>query len=69
MLFALPLQESPNWMNWVVVLLGIAIVCILWIVANFVFKLTLKMFTIGCLGILLLGLLCAAVTYFGSGNG
>jgi hypothetical protein len=52
-------------MNWVMVLLGIAVVCILWIAANFVFKLTLKMFTIGCLGILLLGLLCAVAVYFG----
>jgi len=40
--FSLPLQESINLMNWVMVLLGIAVVCILWIVANFVFKLTLK---------------------------
>ncbi|HLB48416.1 MAG TPA: hypothetical protein VJL59_15525 [Anaerolineales bacterium] len=63
--FSLPLQESINLMNWVMVLLGIAVVCILWIVANFVFKLTLKMFTIGCLGILLLGLLCALAVYFG----
>ena len=65
MLFSLPLQESINLMNWVMVLLGIAVVCILWIAANFVFKLTLKMFTIGCLGIFLLGLLCAGAVYFG----
>jgi hypothetical protein len=50
---------------WLVALIGIAVVLVIWIVIQFVFKLTIKVFTVGCLGILLLGLLCAAATYFG----
>ena len=51
-------------MNWLWPLLGIAVVCILWIAVNFVFKMTMKVFTLGCLGILLLGLAGAALIYF-----
>jgi len=64
MLFSFPLQDGVNWMNWLWPLLGIAVVCILWIAVNFVFKMTMKVFTLGCLGILLLGLAGAALIYF-----
>ena len=50
---------------WLVALIGIAVVLVIWIVIQFVFKLTIKVFTIGCLGILLLSLLCAVSVYFG----
>lgn len=45
-------------------LVGIAVLAVILMVARFAFKLTIKVFTIGCLGILLLSLLCAASVYF-----
>jgi len=57
--------EGVNWMNVVYVLLGVAVICIIWIAANFVFKMTMKVFALGCLGIAFVGLLCAASVYFG----
>ncbi|MBM4424383.1 MAG: hypothetical protein FJ030_13510 [Chloroflexi bacterium] len=65
MIGSFPLQEGFNWMDLLLPLLGIAVVCILWIAAKLVLKLTIKVFTIGCLGILLLGLVCAAAAFFG----
>jgi len=44
---------------------GIVVLAVIWLLVQFVFKLTIKVFTIGCLGILLLSLLCAASVYFG----
>jgi hypothetical protein len=38
---------------------------IVWGVIQTVFKLTIKIFVGGCLGILLIGLACGAVAYFG----
>ena len=46
-------------------LVGIAVLAVILIVARFIFKLTIKVFTIGCLGILLLSLLCAISVYLG----
>lgn len=50
---------------WMMALIGVVVVAVVWTVIQFVFKLTIKIFTIGCLGILLLGLIFAAITYFG----
>lgn len=50
---------------WMMALIGVVVVAVVWTAIQFVFKLTMKVFTIGCLGILLLGLLCAASVYFG----
>jgi hypothetical protein len=49
----------------VFVLLGVAVICVIWIAANFMFKMTMKVFALGCLGIAFVGLLCAASVYFG----
>jgi hypothetical protein len=59
---------SPEWMNVIYVLLGIALVCILWMAASFVFRLTMRILMVGCVGILLLGLVCSAAAYFGGGS-
>lgn len=58
---------SPEWMNVIYVLMGIALVCILWMAASFVFRLTARILMVGCLGILVLGLLCSAAAYFSGG--
>ena len=50
---------------WALALIGVAVVAVIWTVIQFVFKLTIRIFMVGCLGILLLGLIFAAVTYFG----
>ncbi len=46
--------------------IGVAILllAVVWTVLRFALKLTLKVFTLGCLGIVLLGLGCAAISYF-----
>ena len=59
---------SPEWLNVIYVLLGIALVCIVWMVASLVFRLTMRILVIGCLGILLLGLLCSVAAYFSGGS-
>lgn len=59
--------EGLSWILWAAA--GVVVLAAIWAVVQFVFKLTLKIFTLGCLGILLAGLLCAAAAYFGSGNG
>ena len=59
-----PLLEDVNWVNIVGVLLVVAILAIGWMVVQYFLKLTIKIFAFGCLGILALGLICAAVSYF-----
>lgn len=59
---------SPEWLNVIYVLLGLALVCIVWMVASLAFRLTMRILVIGCLGILLLGLLCSVAAYFGGGS-
>ena len=68
MFLSVPLEEGINWMNIVFVLIGIAVICVLRIAANFVFKLTMKVFALGCLGIVVLGMICAGVAYLGGGQ-
>ena len=46
---SMSLPEGVNGMNVVYVLLGVAVVCAIWIAANFVFKMTMKVFALGCL--------------------
>ena len=59
--------DSINWTNVVLALAGIAIVCVIWIAANFVFKLTIKVFALGCLGIIVLGAICAIAAFLSGG--
>lgn len=59
----LPFLEGVNWTNVVLVLAGIAVVCGLWIAANFVFKMTMRIFALGCLGIVVVGVACAALAW------
>jgi hypothetical protein len=53
---------SFGWVLWAAI--GVVVLAVIWTVVQFVFKLTTKIFTLGCLGILLLGLLFAAASYF-----
>jgi hypothetical protein len=62
------LPEGVNWTNVILALLGIAVLCVVWIVANFALKMTIKMFALGCLGILVVGVICAAVAWFSGGG-
>lgn len=54
---------SLGWVLWAAV--GVIVLAVIWAIVHFVFKLTMKIFAMGCLGILLLGLLCAIASYFG----
>jgi hypothetical protein len=45
-------------------LVGIAVLLVIWVVSNFVFKMTMKIFSLGCLGIVVVGLACGAVAWF-----
>lgn len=61
-----PLTEALGSFSWVIwVGAGVIILAVIWTLIQFVFKLTMKMFTLGCLGILIVGLLCGAVSFFG----
>ena len=60
--------EGINWTNIVLALVGIAVVCVIWIAANFVLKMTMKVFALGCLGIIVLGAICAAVAFLSGGS-
>jgi len=60
--------EGINWTNIVLALAGIAVVCVIWIAANFVLKMTMKVFALGCLGIIVLGAICAAVAFLSGGS-
>lgn len=51
--------------NLIPLLLFIAALCVAWIVLHFAFKLTIKIFTIGCLGILASGAVCGLVMWLG----
>ena len=52
MLFTLTLAETPiNWLGLALALVGLAVG---WTILRFVLRLTLKIFAIGCLGLLLL---------------
>ncbi len=54
--------------NVILALAGIAIVCVIWIAANFVLKLTIKVFALGCLGIIVLGAICAVAAFLSGGS-
>jgi hypothetical protein len=60
----LPFLEGANWTYLVIGLLGFAALCVVWIAAHFIFKLTMRIFTLGCLGILVVGAACAAFAWF-----
>ncbi|MBI5828809.1 MAG: hypothetical protein HZB20_04545 [Chloroflexi bacterium] len=51
--------------QWLPALLGLGVLLVLLVVAQFVFKLAWKIFAIGCGGIVLLGLLCVAASFLG----
>jgi hypothetical protein len=57
------LLASYGWVLWAVA--GVVVLAVVWTIVQFVFKLTTKMFTLGCLGILVLGLACGALSFFG----
>jgi hypothetical protein len=59
-----PFLEGVNLTNVVLLLAGLAVVCGLWIAANFVFKMTMRIFALGCLGIIVVGAACAALVWF-----
>ncbi len=52
-----------SWIIWVAG--GILVLGIVWGVVQFFMKLTMKIFMLGCLGIIVVGLACGAVAYFG----
>lgn len=60
----IPFAEGVNWTYVTLALVGIAVVLVIWVVSNFVFKMTMKMFSLGCLGIVVVGLACGAVAWF-----
>ena len=60
----LPFLQGVNMTNVVLLLAGLAVVCGLWIAANFVFKMTMRIFALGCLGIVVVGAACAALVWF-----
>ena len=60
----LPFLQGVNLTNVVLLLAGLAVVCGLWIAANFVFKMTMRIFALGCLGIVVVGAACAALVWF-----
>ena len=47
---------------------GILVLAVVWGVVQFFMKLTMKVFALGCLGILVVGLGCGALAYFGGGS-
>lgn len=62
MLLSSPIDNLSLWIYAVALVL---IVALAWTALRFVLKLTMKVFTLGCVGILLLALLCAGLAYFG----
>ncbi len=60
----LPFAEGVNWTYVTMALVGIAVLCVIWIAANFVMKMTMKIFALGCLGILVVGVACGAIAWF-----
>lgn len=60
----LPFAEGVNWTYVTMALIGIAVLAVIWIAANFVMKMTMKIFTLGCLGIIVVGVACGAVAWF-----
>jgi len=59
----LPFAEGVNWTYVTAALIGIAVLAVIWIAANFAFKMTMKIFSLGCLGIIVVGLACGAVAW------
>ena len=59
--------DGINWTNVILTLVGIAVVCVIWIAANFVLKMTMKVFALGCLGIIVLGAICAIAAFLSGG--
>ena len=63
MLFSSVLAEPLT--SLIPLLLFVAALCVAWIILHFVFKLTIKVFAIGCLGILASGAVCGLVLWLG----
>lgn len=57
---------SYSWILWVVS--GILVLGIVWGVIQFFMKLTMKIFMLGCLGIIGISLACGAVMWFSGGR-
>lgn len=59
----LPFLAGANPTYLIIALLGIAVLCVAWIAVHFLFKLTLRIFTLGCLGILVVGAVCSLAAW------
>ena len=49
--------------NWLEVLIGVVVLAIVWVVVRAILKITLKIFALGCLGILILSGLAFVLLY------
>jgi FtsH-binding integral membrane protein len=63
----MPFDLGPY--TWMIYVAGaILVLGVVWGVVQFFMKLTMKVFALGCLGILVVGLGCGALAYFGGGS-
>jgi hypothetical protein len=65
----MPTFEFLGEYSWLIYVGGaILVLAIVWSVVQFFMKLTMKVFALGCLGVILIGAACGALTYFGGGS-
>jgi hypothetical protein len=51
-------------LDWVTLGIGLAILAVGWVIIRSVLRLTMKVFTAGCTGLIVLALIGAALVYF-----
>jgi hypothetical protein len=52
--------------DWVMIGIGLAVLVVGWTILKAVFKLTMRVFTLGCVGLVVLAGILGALAYFGS---
>lgn len=50
--------------DWIALGIGLAVLAIGWVVLKTVLKMTMKIFTLGCTGLIVLAVIGAALVYF-----
>ena len=53
--------SGVDWVTWGI---GLAVLAVAWVILRSVLRLTMKVFTIGCTGLVVLAVIGAALVYF-----